>query len=261
MKGTTVKVKKKNTGEVKYTLQVQKPVIAVGQSVMRSKKIKRIVEGTYGKGERGELNEKLYRAIDSSVSSIYLTGKLADRLHKGLKTDEQPLHDLAYGIQIFGLQSFMDVTGSKGDALYDAVNSVIQVPLEEWGLGGGHMQFTPFKVKTEREEEFKFVVRLFLRPIPLIKHLMIDVGKFYRTIDGIRHAQHELKEIRKKALRYEDPRFLREIGKNQAAKVANGYLPYYWRTLDFLFKALARYWGKTGHFKDEEVEIEGETHG
>ena len=64
----------------------------------------------------------------------------------------------------------MDVTGSKGDALYDAVNSVIQVPLEEWGLGGGHMQFTPFKVKTEREEEFKFVVRLFLRPIPLIKH-------------------------------------------------------------------------------------------
>ena len=85
---------------------MQKPVIAVGQSVMRSKKIKRIVEGTYGKGERGELNEKLYRAIDSSVSSIYLTGKLADRLHKGLKTDEQPLHDLAYGIQIFGLQSF-----------------------------------------------------------------------------------------------------------------------------------------------------------
>ena len=50
------------------------------------------------------------------------------------------------------------------------MNSVIQVPLEEWGaLAGGTMQFTPFKVKTEREEEFKFVVRLFLRPIPLIK--------------------------------------------------------------------------------------------
>ena len=70
-----------------------------------------------------------------------------------------------------------------------------------------------------------------------------------------------LRRYGSKALRYEDPRFLREIGKNQAAKVANGYIPYYWRTLDFLFKALARYWGKTGHFKDEEVEIEGETRG
>ena len=49
-------------------------------------------------------------------------------------------------------------------------------------------------------------------------------ASFTGTIDGIRHAQHELKEIRKKALRYEDPRFLREIGKNRAAKVANGYL-------------------------------------
>ena len=67
-----------------------------------------------GKGNGESLMRNSIGAIDSSVSSIYLTGELADRLHKGLKTDEQPLHDLAYGIQIFGFQSFMDVTGSKG---------------------------------------------------------------------------------------------------------------------------------------------------
>lgn len=251
-----IKVRKKS-GEVKYTLTPQKPIIAVGSSRMRSQRIERIIQGTYGKGERGEVNEKLYRAIDNALSPLYLSDNLAKRLNEGLETDETPLHDIGYGIQIFALQNFMDVTGSKGDKLYDAINSIIQVPLEHWGLGANHMQFTPFKLKQVRENEFEIVVRLYLRPIKLIKHLMIEIGNFYSEFNGTRPAQAELKEIRDSALRYENPRFLKEIGKRKAASKANGYLPYYWRTLDFLFKALAQYWGKRGRFKDKEVEIEG----
>lgn len=267
IKDTTIKVKKGTTGEVKYTLTPRKPIVAVGNSRMRSQRVERIIQGTYGKGERGEVNEKLYRAIDNALSPLYLSDNLAKRLNKGLKTSEMPLHDIAYGIQIFALQDFMDVSRQKGDKLYDAINSIIQVPLEHWGLGGNHMQFTPFKLEQMRENEFEIIARIFLRPIELIKHLMIEIGNFYKKFNEIRPAQAELKEIRDSALRYEDPRFFRTqesvpfndsttTGK-KAAEKANGYLPYYWRTLDFLFKALGLYWGKHGRFKDKEVKIEG----